>query len=55
MPGGMHVIDLKTIVNQWTLGFGIRRNSSLRFFSLMLSYTVVNFGAATYLENRGER
>jgi hypothetical protein len=55
MEGGNLIMDLKTIVNQWTFGFGIRRNSSLRLSSLMLSYMVVKFGAATSLENHGER
>jgi hypothetical protein len=51
MEGGKLIMDLKTIVNQWTFDFGIRRNSSLRLLSLMLSYMVVKFGVATSLEN----
>jgi len=37
-----------------TLGCGIKRKSSLRLLSLMLSYMVVKFGASTSVDNHEE-
>jgi hypothetical protein len=55
MEGGNLIMGLKTIVNYWTFGYGIRKNSSLRLSLLMLFYMDVKFGDALYLENHGER
>jgi len=55
MEGGKLVMGLKTIVNQWTFGYGIRKNSSLRFLSLLSFYMDVKFEDAVSLENIGER
>jgi hypothetical protein len=55
MEGGKIIMGFKTVISQQTFGYGIRRNSSLRPFLLMLSYMVVNFRAIMSLDNRGER
>ena len=54
MEGGKLIMDLKTIVNQLTFFFKIRRNSSLRLSLLLLSYMDVKFKAKTSFENHGE-
>jgi hypothetical protein len=50
MEGGKLIMGLKTIVNQRTFAYVIRRNSSLRLSSLLLFYMVMKFGATTSLE-----
>jgi hypothetical protein len=55
MEGGKLIMGLKTIVNQQTFGYGIRKNSSLRLSSLLLFYMDVKFGDVVSLENHGER
>jgi len=55
MEGGKLIMHLKTIVNQQTFSYVIRRNSSLRLSSLLRLYMVVKFEVATSLENCGER
>jgi hypothetical protein len=55
MEGGNIIMGLKTIVNQWTFGFGIRKHVSFTLSSLYFSYMDVNFGDVVSLENLGER
>jgi len=55
MEGENIIMGLKTIVNQWTFGFGIKKNSYFILSSLWSSYMYVNFGVAISLENPGER
>jgi hypothetical protein len=55
MEGGKLIMGLKTIVNQWIFGYGIRKNSSLRLSLLLLFYMDVKFGDAVSLESHGER
>jgi hypothetical protein len=52
---GKLIMGLKTIVNQSIFGYGIRRNSSLRFFLRLLFYMDANSGDAVSLMNLGER
>jgi hypothetical protein len=54
MEGGKLILTLQTIVNQWTFGYGIKINSSLRLLSFLLSYMVVKFGSPRSLENSGK-
>jgi hypothetical protein len=44
MKGGKVIMGLKTIVNQHTFGYGIRKNSSMRISTLLLFYMDVKFG-----------
>jgi hypothetical protein len=53
--GGKLIMSLKTIVSQSIFVFGVKKGSSLRLSSPLLSYTDVKFGVAVYLESHGER
>lgn len=55
MEGEKIIMDFKTIVSQYTFGYGIRRSSSLRLKSLLLSYMSVESLVVIFLENYGER
>jgi hypothetical protein len=55
MDGGKIIMSLKTIVNLQNLGRGIRKNSSVRLSSLLLSYMDLNFRDAISLDNCGQR
>jgi len=55
MEGENLIMDLKRIVYQWTVIYGIRKNFYLKLSSLMLSYMVVKFEATTSLKKHGER
>jgi hypothetical protein len=55
MEGGKVIMGLKTIVNQQTFDFVIRKNASFTLSSLWLSYMDVKFGVVVSLENTRER
>jgi len=55
MEGGKLILILKIVVNWQTFGYAIRKISSLRLLSLLLSYIDVNLGDAISLMNLGER
>ena len=55
MGDGKLIMILKTIVSRSMLTFGVKRGSSLRPLSPMLSYTNVKFGVAVYPESHGGR
>jgi hypothetical protein len=51
---GKLIMDLKTILNQTIVGYGIRRNSSLRLLLCMLLYMDAKSGDAVSLVNPRE-
>jgi hypothetical protein len=55
MEGGKIIKGLKTIINQCTFGFGIRKKVSFTLSSLWLCYNDVKIGVTVSLKNPRER
>ena len=55
MEGGKLIFVLKIILNQPIWSCGIKRSSSLKLLSSLLSCMVVKYGGATFLKNLGGR
>jgi hypothetical protein len=55
MEGGNIIMGLKTIVNQQTFGYGMRKKYSFRLSLLMLFYMDTMFWDVIYLDNCRER